>query len=279
MASVAGIDKIRNDELFYHGTSLKSWTNPMWGYHGSLHLINDMAEAEYYGEETSISDDASPVIIVEISGAQIKELYRKNIIQTISPDSNWEYEEVYDDSYNEYDAWYESYQELGIIVINGDISAVKRIMTYKMWHKDAGGYIDLSYDEIMAIAEQENEEPIMEENIDTMLNHLKEVFIAECTEEGDDEQMLRETVEKMLKPGTVFWRDVKKVTNQITFKQYLENSGVPESIKKPIYDNIQRFRSLADLFPDKSFVWKGLYLGAVYQALSDNSGLNKVMNK
>jgi hypothetical protein len=115
--------------------------------------------------------------------------------------------------------------------------------------------------------------------IDAMLNHLKEVFIAERIEEGEDEQLIRETVEKMLKPGTVFWRDVRKVTNQITFKQYLENSGVPESIKKPIYDNIQRFRSLADLFPDKSFVWKGLYLGAVYQALSDNSSLNKVMNK
>jgi len=117
------------------------------------------------------------------------------------------------------------------------------------------------------------------EDIDAMLNHLKEVFIAEHAENEEDEQMLRETVEKMLKPGTVFWRDVKKVTNQITFKQYLENSGVPESIKKPIYDNIQRFRSLADLFADKSFVWKALYLGAVYQALSDSSSLNKVMNK
>jgi hypothetical protein len=37
--------------------------------------------------------------------------------------------------------------------------------------------------------------------IDAMLNHLKEVFIAERIEEGEDEQLIRETVEKMLKPG------------------------------------------------------------------------------
>ena len=117
----------------------------------------------------------------------------------------------------------------------------------------------------------------MHTDIETL--SLKDVFIEDKDTLDNMSEMLEETVEKMLRPGTVFWRDVKKVTNQITFKQYLDNSGVPESIKKPIYDNIQRFRSLADLFPDKSFVWKGLYLGAVYQALSDNSDLNKVMNK
>jgi hypothetical protein len=110
--------------------------------------------------------------------------------------------------------------------------------------------------------------------------NLKDVFI-EGDESFDDVsgEILTENVEKMLKPGTIFWRDVKKILNQVTFRQYLEISGVPDTIKKPIYHNIQRFRSLADLFADKSFVWKGLYLGAVYQALSDNSKLNKVMNK
>lgn len=205
MANTAGIDRIRNNEMFYHGTSLKSWTNPMWNDHGSLHLTNDKIEAEHYGEETSINDDASPVVIAKISGNQIKDLYQKNIIQTISPDSNWDYEEVYDDDYNEFDAWYESYQEQGIIVINGDISAVKEIMTYEMWNKDANKYLtNLSYSEIVAMTGQG-----IKEEADVMLNNLREVF-------------LRETMEEMAYPDSWSWETFKSLKNFNQRKQYCD---------------------------------------------------------
>lgn len=94
---------------------------------------------------------------------------------------------------------------------------------------------------------------------------------------GDPEStfdFLTEQVSSLLKPGTKFERDIRKITNQSTFKQYLDSAGISDTITKPIYELIPRFRAMADLFPDKSWLWKSLYLGCIYKALVDHQVLS-----
>lgn len=103
-------------------------------------------------------------------------------------------------------------------------------------------------------------------------------FIAESAN-SEEKEIISENVNNLLKPGTLFYRDIIRIRNQITFKQYLDRSGVPDSIKDPIYKQISRIKSLESVFPDRTFLWRALYLGCVYQALKDNAQLmQKVKN-
>ena len=120
------------------------------------------------------------------------------------------------------------------------------------------------------------------EDTEQLLDTLKNIFLKEAEDRGtskEDVEILEEQIEKLLKPGTVFHRDVKRITNQVTFNQFLDRSGIPDFVAEPIYKHIHRLRSIADLFPDKGWIWRALYLGAVYQALMDSSRLFNVMDK
>ena len=88
--------------------------------------------------------------------------------------------------------------------------------------------------------------------------------------DSDSLELIEESVTQLLRGGTKFERDVKRIKNQQTFKQYVDSSGLPDAMKQPIYERIPKFRVLADQLSDKSWLWKALYLGLVYQALIDN---------
>lgn len=89
--------------------------------------------------------------------------------------------------------------------------------------------------------------------------------------------LLEEQVSSMLVVGTKFEKDVKLIVNQSTFKQCLDRSGISNTIIQPIYDMLPRLKQVADALPDKTLLWKSLYLGAVYKALLDHQALDKVL--
>lgn len=114
------------------------------------------------------------------------------------------------------------------------------------------------------------------DEIDKISNKLYEKLVSELqggSENEEEKKLISENVNSLLKPGTIFYRDIIRIKNQVTFKQYLDRSGVPDSIKDPVYKQISRIRSLESIFPDKTFIWRSLYLGCVYQALQDNAQL------
>jgi hypothetical protein len=93
----------------------------------------------------------------------------------------------------------------------------------------------------------------------------------------DSIHTITEQISVFLKSGTRFERDVRYITNQTTFRLYLDKSGVSDSIKEQLYKQINRMKPIADSFTDKSFFWKALYLGAVYKALSDHQTLDNII--